>query len=274
MSRVVQVRRGSGESAPVEDRVAVEEPLEIRIGERSVVVTMRTPGHDDELAVGSLITDGVLNSVEDVVSAKHAKSAGNVLVVELKPGSAFDLAPARRSSFVSSSCGVCGKSSIDQICFEPDPVSDGFALDVDVLRGLPDKLRSEQKVFDKTGGLHAAGLFDVTGTLVCLREDVGRHNAVDKVIGWAVLSGRWPLGDHVLMVSGRSSFEIVQKALKARIPVLAAVSAASSLAVETAQAGNQTLVGFLRGDGMTIYCGAERIESRGTKGRRDEGTKG
>ncbi|MEE9295578.1 MAG: formate dehydrogenase accessory sulfurtransferase FdhD [Phycisphaerae bacterium] len=269
MSRIVEVQRGGGEGALVEDRVAVEEPLEIRVGTEPVVVTMRTPGHDGELAVGLLTTEGVLKDVGDVVSVKHceaveAASAGNVLVVELKRGAAVDLAPVRRGFYVSSSCGVCGKASIEQVRWSAEPVSDGFVLDVDVLRSLPGKLRSEQKVFDQTGGLHAAGLFDGDGALLCLREDVGRHNAVDKVIGWSVLAGRWPLDDHVLMVSGRSSFEILQKALKARVPVVAAVSAASSLAVELAEAGNQTLVGFLRGEEMTVYCGGERIRHGGT----------
>jgi FdhD protein len=225
---------------------------------------MRTPGRDFELAVGLLLSEGVVRSANDIISVRHCESVqegseGNVVVMGIRQGAAVDLEPMKRGFHATSSCGVCGKASIEQVRREADPVDDPVSIPLDVLRDLPKKMRAQQAAFDATGGLHAAALFDGAGQLVCLREDVGRHNAVDKIVGFAALSGRWPLTDHVLLVSGRSSFEIVQKALQARIPVVAAVSAASSLAVELAQAGNQTLVGFLRDDRMVVYCGDERI---------------
>lgn len=264
MSRVFEVSKVGGSGARIVDRVAVEEPLEIRVGKVPVVVTMRTPGHDEELAVGLMVTEGVVRSGDDIVSVAHCTSVdeafkANVVAVDLEHGVSFDPEPVRRGFYASSSCGVCGKTSIDQVRRTVAPVGDGFTIDVDVLRRLPETLRRGQKVFEETGGLHAAGLFDRAGALACLREDVGRHNAVDKVIGWSVMAARRPLDDCVLMVSGRSSFEIVQKALVGRIPVVASVSAASSLAVELASAGCQTLVGFLREGGMVVYAGGERL---------------
>ena len=276
MSRAVRAVRFSNTRDDVTDCVAVDAPLEIRLGEIPLVVTMRTPGDDQELAAGFLFTEGIVRDGGDVVAIEERElsngswsplftgnGGASVVRVTLRKGARVNLDGVGRSTFASSSCGLCGKISLDQVRIEEEPIEDGFAIGVEVLKSLPDKMRAGQKVFAETGGLHAAGLFDATGSLVCLREDIGRHNAVDKVIGWAVRNGLCPATEHVLMVSGRTSFEIVQKALRARLPVLAAVSAASSLAVETAQAQNQTLIGFLRDGRMTVYCGAERIRRDG-----------
>lgn len=250
------------------DTLAVEEPLEIRIGGEPLTVTMRTPGSDVELAAGFLVSEGVIARGDDFHSAIHCGGPGtggeantyNVLDVTLAPGIA---APERdRNFFTTSSCGVCGKASIDAVetVSSYDVARDAVTVDAAMLARLPEELRARQAVFDKTGGLHAAALFDaVTGELLVLREDVGRHNAVDKVIGWAVLDDRLPLAGTVLQVSGRTSFELVQKAVMAGIPILAAVSAPSSLAVELAEASGLTLVGFLRGASMNVYSRADRI---------------
>ena len=252
------------------DTLVVEEPLEIRVGGVSFAVTMRTPGHDVELAAGFLVSEGVIARGEQFGSAIHCGGPGtggaentfNVLDVTLTPGVPAPRPELARSVYTSSSCGLCGKASIDAVATvsSHDLRADAARLDAGVLAGFPAALRAGQAVFDKTGGLHAAGLFDAaTGELLVLREDVGRHNAVDKVVGWAVLNDRLPLTGHVLMVSGRAGFELAQKSVMAGIPILAAVSAPSSLAVELAVESGLTLVGFLRGESMNVYAGVERI---------------
>ena len=252
-----------------EDLVAAEEPLEIRVGGRSLAVTMRTPGHDFDLAAGFLVSEGVITRGEHFRSARYCAGATdegrntyNVLDVTLGPGVAPPDPSLERAFYTTSSCGLCGKASIDAVRTRSayDVRADALRVDTELLTALPHKLRAEQAVFEKTGGLHAAGLFDGTsGDLLVLREDVGRHNAVDKVIGWAVKEDRLPLTGTVLMVSGRTSFELTQKAMMAGIPVLAAVSAPSSLAVELATEAGMTLVGFLRGSSMVLYSGAARV---------------
>jgi FdhD protein len=252
-----------GTMARAADWVAAEEPLEIRVRGESVAVTMRTPGHDAELACGFLVSEGLLARREDVVEiAPCTTGAGNILNVFLRPDAAFDFERLKRHTFASSSCGLCGKASIESIHQQFAPVEKGSSVIAEVITGLPDKLRRAQETFGRTGGLHAAGLFKTNGDLLVAREDVGRHNAVDKVIGWAFLNREWPLQDAVLMVSGRASFEILQKALAARISVIAAVSAPSSLAVEFAIESQQTLIGFLRGGSFNVYSCPERIVVR------------
>ncbi|MCO7220459.1 formate dehydrogenase accessory sulfurtransferase FdhD [Klenkia sp. PcliD-1-E] len=251
------------------DTVASEEPLEIRLDGKPLAVTMRTPGHDFDLVHGFLATEGVITSPADVAALRYCDSVDdegrntyNVVDVDLAPGVPVPDTALDRNFYTTSSCGVCGKASIDAIRTRTtvDVAADPVQLPLDVLLSLPDRLRAAQEVFEKTGGLHAAGLFTADGELVCVREDVGRHNAVDKVVGDAVCGGRLPLAGHVLMVSGRTSFELMQKSAMAGIPVLAAVSAPSSLAVELAAATGTTLVGFLRGDGCNVYAGAQRIQ--------------
>ena len=251
------------------DTVAAEEPLEIRLDGTPLAVTMRTPGDDFDLVHGFLATEGVITGPADVGGLRYCDSVDaegrntyNVVDVDLAPGVPMPDTGLERNFYTSSSCGVCGKASIDAIRTKTryDVDADGLRLPLEVLLGLPDTLRAAQQVFDKTGGLHAAGLFTATGELRALREDVGRHNAVDKVIGDGVREGRLPLSGQVLMVSGRASFELTQKAAMAGIPVLAAVSAPSSLAVELAREVGITLVGFLRGDGCNVYTRTERIE--------------
>ena len=239
------------------DTLAVEEPLEIRVDGTPVSVTMRTPGNDLDLALGFLVTEAIVAKPSDVAGA--ISCADNVVDVSLRTPLP-DLSPTR-NFFTSSSCGMCGKASIDAVrtASAYDVSTDPLVVTPDVLTTLPDKLRDGQRVFDRTGGLHAAGLFDAQGELLCLREDVGRHNAVDKVVGWAVQESRLPLAGAVLQVSGRASFELVQKAVMAGIPMLAAVSAPSSLAVELADELGLTLVGFLRGDSFNVYTGGQRL---------------
>lgn len=248
-----------------DDYLAAEEPLEIRVGSEPLSVTMRTPGHDRELAAGFLFTEGLVQRREQLVNLESVApqdgaNRGNVIEAELAPESAPDFVKMRRHFFAASSCGICGKASIDSIrsrlLAAPNP---DFRLDAETLVRLPDALRSAQDVFQRTGGLHAAALFDARGKLLVLREDIGRHNAVDKVIGWALLEGRVPLSDSVLLVSGRGGFEIVQKAIVAGVPVLASVSAPSSLAVQLARELHLTLIGFLRGRRFVIYAGEERV---------------
>jgi FdhD protein len=252
-----------GPPEPSTDLLAVEEPLEIRVKGRAVSVTMRTPGHDPELALGFLLTEGMIARASDVVAVEPCAldRGGNVLNVALAPSATVDFDRLTRHVFASSSCGLCGKATIEAIHqrLEPIPSKPRATVDPTVLLSLPDKLRGAQVAFDKTGGLHAAGLFALDGNLLVAREDVGRHNAVDKVLGYALTHDLLPLGQHVLMVSGRASFEILQKALAGRIPVIAAVSAPSSLAVDFAKESNQTLVGFVRGQRMNLYAGGERI---------------
>ena len=252
-----------------EDVLAVEEPLEIRVGGRSLAVTMRTPGHDYDLAAGFLVSEGVITRGDQFAAARYCAGATveglntyNVLDVTLAAGVPQPDPSLERNFYTTSSCGVCGKASIDMVRTQSayEVADDTMQVDAALLTTFPDKLRAEQAVFDKTGGLHAAALFDgVTGELLVLREDVGRHNAVDKVIGWAVKEDRLPLRGTVLMVSGRASFELTQKAKMAGIPVLAAVSAPSSLAAELATEVGMTLVGFLRGSSMVIYSGDQRV---------------
>jgi FdhD protein len=244
------------------DALAREEPLEIRVRGRSVAVTMRTPGHDKELAVGFLLTEGIVRSRADVVEiapCMEGDAPENTLNVFLAPAVQVDFEQLTRHVFATSSCGLCGKASIDAVHQHFPPVDSTLRIPAQILVRLPERMRAAQETFAQTGGLHAAGIFDINGTLLILREDVGRHNAVDKVLGHSFLENKLPLDAHVLLVSGRASFEIVQKALAARIPIVAAVSAPSSLAVEFARESGQTLIGFLRGDTMNVYSRAERI---------------
>lgn len=252
-----------------EDVLAVEEPLEIRVGGMPLAITMRTPGNDFDLAAGFLVSEGVIATGDDFAAARYCAGATveglntyNVLDVTLAPGVAPPDPSLERAFYTTSSCGLCGKASIDAVrTSSTHPVAaDPLRVNASTLVGFPVALRAAQAVFDKTGGLHAAALFNGrTGQMLVLREDVGRHNAVDKVVGWAVTNNALPLSGTVLMVSGRASFELTQKALMAGIPVLAAVSAPSSLAVELAVEMGITLVGFLRGESMVVYAGAERI---------------
>jgi FdhD protein len=243
------------------DRLAGEEPLEIRVDGHAVSVTMRTPGADAELAAGFLVSEGVIRSGAEVarVEPLAAGGTGNVVDVRLAPGHAVDLTRLTRHVFASSSCGLCGTVTIEAVRGEFAPLAPGAVIDAATLLALPARLRAAQPAFDETGGLHAAALFDVGGQLVVAREDVGRHNAVDKVLGYGLLHGLLPFAAHVLVVSGRASFEIVQKALAGGIPVVAAVSAPSTLAVELAEESGQTLVGFLRPPRFNVYAGPERI---------------
>jgi FdhD protein len=255
------------------DRLAVEEPMELRVAGRALAVTMRTPGHDVELGHGFLLTEGVIGSMSDVVSARYCNSLDgnghntyNVLDVELAPDVATPARSLDRNFYTTSSCGVCGKASLDAVRLRTrfSPVQDPARVLPQTLFAMPDALRAGQRLFDSTGGLHAAGLFSADGRLLVVREDVGRHNAVDKVLGWALLNQCVPARGCVLMVSGRASFELAQKAVMAGVPVLAAVSAPSSLAVDLAAESGLTLVGFLRGTTMNIYAGASRIMTNST----------
>jgi len=249
-----------------DDYLAAEEPLEIRIGDHPLSVTMRTPGHDLELAAGFLFTEGIVQRREQIVMLESSTEGdsgkrGNVVQAALTPEALPDFEKMRRHFFAASSCGICGKASIESVrsrCLAP-PNPD-FRVDPDFLLRLPDALRSSQDVFERTGGLHAAALFNAHGALMVLREDIGRHNTVDKVIGWALREGLVPLGDTVLLVSGRGGFEIVQKAIVAVVPVVASVSAPSSLAVPLAREMRLTLVAFLRGRRFVINAGEERIK--------------
>ena len=256
-----------------EDVLAVEEPLEIRVGGESLSITMRTPGHDFDLAAGFLISEGVVAHATDIAAIRYCagrddetlENTFNVLDVTLGRGVAAPDANLERNFYMTSSCGLCGKASIDAVrTASHHPVADDpLVVNAELLTTFPDRLRDGQDVFEKTGGLHAAALFDGrTGELLVLREDVGRHNAVDKVIGWAHGEGMLPLTGMVLQVSGRASFELTQKASMAGIPVLAAVSAPSSLAVDLAAEQGMTLVGFLRGRSMVVYAGEHRIAVR------------
>lgn len=261
-----------GQVRPHDDALAVEEPLEIRIGDRPLTVTMRTPGHDEELAAGFLLTEGILEDPSQIAGLRaYATTPGgkiNGVEVELRDCE-FDPAQLQRNFFAASSCGICGKASIEAIrqrgLRAPAPE---FVFDPELLCTLPGKLRAAQAVFSHTGGLHAAALFDAEGNLVVLREDIGRHNAVDKAIGWALLQGRLPLSRYAMLVSGRGGFEIVQKALSAGLPLLASVSAPSSLAVQLARELGLTLVGFLRGRRFVMYAGAQRCVPGPTNPRR------
>ena len=250
---------------PFQDYLAGEEPLEIRVRQSSLTVTMRTPGHDFELSAGFLFTEGLVQRGNQILSIAYAQDAketerGNVVEVELRPDVALDLARTQRNFFAASSCGICGKASIESVRLRGvDPPNPNLRLDPELLCRLPEGLKDAQTLFERTGGLHAAALFDTEGNLIALREDVGRHNAVDKIVGWALLEGRVPLREHVLLVSGRGGFEIVQKALAAGVPVVASVSAPSGLAVRLARELRLTLVGFVRGRRFVVYAGEERL---------------
>jgi FdhD protein len=260
------------------DDLAAEEPLEIRLRRTPLAVTMRTPGQDIDLAMGFLLTEGIIGAAGDVVTAQlcagtpPTDSSGlgrgtdtpntyNVVDVVLADDVPPPVTDPSRNFYTTSSCGVCGKASIDAVRTRSkfDVSADPLTVPARMLSELPDKLRAAQRTFDRTGGLHAAGLFTSSGDLLVLREDVGRHNAVDKVIGWALRDGRLPLTGHMLLVSGRASFELTQKAWMAGIPLLAAVSAPSTLAAELADEAGMTLVGFLRGLSMNVYAGAQRV---------------
>ena len=253
-----------GDLRRFQDYLVAEEPLEIRVAGTPLTVTMRTPGHDPELAAGFLFTEGLIQSGDQIASltegaAEKPEAAGNLVHVELA-GTEFERERMQRNFFAASSCGICGKASIDAIRVRGIPAPNpSFRFDPEVLCGLPGKLRAAQTIFGRTGGLHAAGLFSSEGELIAVREDVGRHNAVDKIVGWALLEGRLPLSKCALMVSGRGGFEIIQKALVAGIPLLASVSAPSGLAVRLARELGLTLVGFLRGRRFLIYSGEERL---------------
>ncbi|WP_326755823.1 formate dehydrogenase accessory sulfurtransferase FdhD [Streptomyces hirsutus] len=268
--KVVRIRDGVVSSRP--DTLVTEEPLEIRLNGKPLAITMRTPGDDFALAVGFLVSEGVLAAASDlrnVVYCAGATADGvntyNVVDVQTAPGVRIPDITLERNVYTTSSCGLCGKASLDAVrTTTRHPIADSPPLLVtpELLAGLPDRLRASQRVFDRTGGLHAAALFDEEGELLDVREDVGRHNAVDKLVGRALQGGNLPLSRTVLMVSGRASFELAQKAVMAGIPLLAAVSAPSSLAVDLAAETGLTLVGFLRGTSMNVYAGEDRIALR------------
>ncbi len=260
-AQVLRWRDGRWSKAP--DALSVEEPLEIRLRGRNVAVTMRTPGHDEELAAGFLLTEGIIHQRADVVEIAHCQRgtahAGNTLNVFLSADVAVDFDRLTRHVFATSSCGLCGKASIDAVRQHFPKLRGRARVSIPILQGLPDLLRAAQPAFSQTGGLHAAAVFDTKGQMVVAREDVGRHNAVDKVIGHGYLQSLLPFDRHILLVSGRASFEILQKALGAGFPIVAAVSAPSSLAVSFAEESGQTLIGFLRGNTLNAYANAQRI---------------
>lgn len=248
-----------------DDYLAAEEPLEIRVGRHSLGVTMRTPGYDQELVAGLLLTQGIVTHRSQIGAIRDGAGARptaqrNLIQVKLASNARFDSRLVARRGYASSACGVCGRSFLDAVRLQGiRPPNATVKFDPEILCAMPEALRAAQSVFNRTGGLHAAGLFDAQGKLLVLREDVGRHNAVDKVIGWALLQDRVPLSDAALMVSGRGGFEIVQKALAAGIPLLASVSAPSSLAVQLARELHLTLIGFLRGKRFVVYSGEDRL---------------
>jgi FdhD protein len=253
------------------DTLATEEPMEIRLvtedKTQTVAVTMRTPGADFELAAGFLYGEGIVSSRDEIRRVSYcvdpevdAEQQYNIVNVELRPGTTYDIRSLERHFYTTSACGVCGKASLEQLELRGCPViPPGPEVSVRTIYTLPDKLRQTQRLFESTGGLHAAALFDTKGDLLALREDVGRHNATDKLVGWALLEGKLPLNEHIVMVSGRSSFEILQKCLTAGVPIVCAISAPSSLAVDIARDFGMTLVGFLRGEKFNAYAGSERI---------------
>jgi FdhD protein len=267
----VQIRRIQGNLETVcRDRLAVEEPLEIVLGctvegervHRSISVTMRTPGADAELAVGFLFSEGIVRDRDQIQAVRPCIRQGNSIRVDLRPEVTVDLARLERHFYTSSSCGVCGKVSIESVRVAPQHrFHNGYlVVSASLIHRLPGQLRAAQRGFDHTGGLHASGLFDIAGRLLALREDVGRHNALDKLLGGQFLTGGIPLVDRILLLSGRASFELVQKAAMAGIPIVAAVGAPSSLAVELAREHGMTLLGFVRDDRMNIYSGEARIQ--------------
>lgn len=260
--QVTKVTPAGAASSP--DVLAREEPLEIRVNGQSIAVTMRTPGHDEELAAGFLWTERLIGKPESLISIGHCpgktEEERENIVLAYVDGASDALAEGWQRNFpASSSCGICGKASIDAVRQVAEPIQSQVRVASAVLHRLPDTLREAQETFDRTGALHAAGLFDSAGDLVLLREDVGRHNAVDKVVGAALFRKLLPLADSMVLVSGRAGFEIVQKCLLASVPIVAAVGAPSSLAVELAAASGMTLIGFLRDNSMNVYTGAERV---------------
>jgi FdhD protein len=271
--RITLGSQGPGDIASRADFLAAEEPLGIRVNGEALAITMRTPGDDAELAAGFLVSEAVIGSPAEITSIKvcdgtecgHAGHDGLGNIAEVTLAAGITVAPsARRAFLTTSACGICGKTSIQDICALPRtrPAQDATPFTSAMLATLPERLRDAQRVFSRTGGLHAAGLFTPEGELIVIREDVGRHNAVDKVVGWALLDGRLPLAGCALLVSGRASFELVQKAVLAGVPLLAAVSAPSSLAVDLAAEAGLSLVGFLRGPTMNVYAGAHRLAVR------------
>src|SRR6184192_4389706 len=251
-------RKQDGELEYLPDELTIEEPLEIRVGRKPIATTMRTPGHDEELAAGFLVSEGIVRDRDQIASV--IAGGDNRVVVAFTDGVKLKLNSTKRFGTISSSCGLCGKTSIDAIRQNfPAITSKEIRVDIETLLLLPEKLRNAQSDFARTGGIHAAGIFDANGELKIVREDIGRHNAVDKAIGRAFIDGSLPLDRHLLLVSGRASFEIVQKALAAGIPIVAAVSAPSTLAVDFARANNQTLIGFLRPPKFNAYSHVERI---------------
>ncbi|UII32383.1 formate dehydrogenase accessory sulfurtransferase FdhD [Fulvivirga ulvae] len=270
-AEILKIGEGTPELKP--DLIAVEEPLEIRIGfgeesqreQRSISVTMRTPGHDFELALGFLFTENIISDHDEVVSIRYCYDAGkqeereNVVRVELSPAVKIDFKKIERHFYTSSSCGVCSKTSIDAVKTGCPVLNSDLRIDENIIHQAPATLRHEQQVFEYTGGLHAAGLFNEKGDLIIMREDVGRHNALDKLVGAALVKQMVPLSDYFVLVSGRASFELVQKSLMAGIPLMAAVGAPSSLAVALAEDFNMTLLGFVRNQSFNVYCGRERL---------------
>lgn len=266
VARRTVLRVSDGRARPRSDQLAAEEPLEIRVNGEAVSVTMRTPGDDFDLALGFCLTEGILASPGEAATIRYCATqpgpyTGEFNIVDLATRVGKPVAPSlKRHVYTASSCGLCGAASIDAVRKRtPSVGGDPVRIDAATLLALPDRLRKAQAVFERTGGLHAAALFTAGGELRCLREDIGRHNAVDKVIGWAAANRELPLCGHVLMVSGRVAFEIAQKALTARIPIIAAVSAPSSLAVELAEEAGMTLAGFVRGTSLNLYAGADRV---------------
>ena len=243
------------------DNLAVEEPLQIEIDGQSWLTTMRTPGHDQELAVGLLLAEGIIQRHTDIADLSYCQedSNGNLLRIILAAHCKFDSTAISHASYANSSCGICGKTTIDTLQSKFNPINDNIRIDPQLIAKLPQQLQAEQATFQRTGGLHGAALFDLNGNLLVVREDVGRHNTVDKVIGYALLNNQLPLSHTILMVSGRVAFEIVHKALAGGIPIIAAISAPTSLAVSFAQQNNQTLIGFLRGQQMNAYCHIRRL---------------
>ena len=251
-------RKKDGSLEYLRDDLTIEEPLEIRIGGKALATTMRTPGHDDELAAGFLVSEAIVRDRSAIV--KISRDGDNSVIVDFARGVKLKLNSTQRFGTISSSCGLCGKTSIDAIRQSFPPIESGTVrIDIQTLLSLPEKLRRAQSDFTRTGGIHAAGVFDSNGELKIVREDIGRHNAVDKAIGRAFLDKLLPLNRHVLLVSGRASFEIVQKALAAGVPIVAAVSAPSTLAADFARENNQTLIGFLRPPSFNIYSHIERV---------------
>lgn len=265
------IKRPNRNEGPQVDLLAVEEPLEIRIGygdsirkEVSLTVTMRSPGDDENLALGFLFTEGIVKKIDDIISIAHCQQVkeeefGNVMRVELNPALTFDFSKLQRNFYTNSSCGVCGKSSIEAIHTQCSMLDDQLKINENLIHQAPEKLLKSQQIFGRTGGLHAAGLFSKSGELVSMTEDVGRHNALDKLIG-CMLNNQLEAKNHFILVSSRASFELVQKAVMARIPVLAAVGAPSSLAVDLARESNLTLLGFVRNNGFNIYTREHRIQ--------------